>query len=138
MIPARHVVPPSQVSRSCYAPLQVQETRGSDPLGCEKLQTTTQMSRWCGDDVAVVVDVTVDFGLVGVCPSFPGHWQCEPADRESPRRSQYTFAFTGAAPDDPDEPPLSADEMVELAAWFDEHHDEATEHAADALRDCEA
>lgn len=134
MIPAQR---PSLPIDLCYASSRMRETRGSDPLGCEKLQATTQIVRWASNDVGVVIDVSVEFGLIGFCPSFAGRWQCEPADREPFVQSQYTFAFTGAAPDDPDEPALSAAEMAELHAWFDEHHDAATECAADALRECE-
>jgi hypothetical protein len=130
-------LPPRPIASSLYALTQMRDARPADPLGCKKMQAETQIIRWSGNDVGVVIDITIDFDLVGFCPTRFGRWQCEPADREPFARSQYTFQFTGAAPDDPDEPALTGPEMIQLAAWFDAHHDTATEHAADRLRDLE-
>lgn len=129
-----HLSVSRQIVFPVYAPTHGGVTRGSSRRDCVKFQTWTQITRWTGNDVALVIDVTVDFALVEVCPSNPGRWQCESADREPFVRSQYRFAFTGAHPDDPDEPPLTPHEVAALRRWFAAAHDQATEHAADYLR----
>ncbi len=94
--------------------------RRRDPTGCVYL-----------------VDITVRFDLVAISPASPARWNCEPGDREPGELAHYDFALTGAAPDDPDEPPITAIEAFALCVWFERHHDIATEHAADRLRDME-
>lgn len=79
-------------------------------------------------------DVSIVIELVAYRPAYPGRWQGEIAHRSPPEREQFAWRMMSAAPDDPDEPPLTDTEIADLHAWFGEHHDRLTETASDNLR----
>jgi hypothetical protein len=87
------------------------------------------LSRLDADGYVIACDVRVFFDIARRRPGYP-------ATRHDPGEAdEYQCVFTGAEfdPQPDDAPgPLDTDELADLRAWFDRHHEQAALRAADA------
>ena len=96
----------------------------------------TLLTRTDADGDAFACDVVINFSVESVVRGCAARIYGDPADCWPAEADEYEFSFDGAEFDggEPaDAPgPMTAAETATLRAWFDAHHSEACDAAADA------